>query len=140
MSRQAGTWEQVRPQVLAALQQRQQLGVLVAIALHEGEVVRALELLPQARGGWQDYTREVAQAAESAHPHAALELYSRLVERSIAHRSRPAYQQVVSDLTRMQQLYLRLGASPDWETYIQALRTRYPTLRALHDELHKARL
>lgn len=38
------------------------------------------------------------------------------------------------------QFSIRLQASADWETYMQALRTRYPTLRALHDELHKARL
>ena len=45
-----------------------------------------------------------------------------------------------SYLQRAKQLASRLQATADWETYMQALRTRYPTLRALHDELHQAQL
>ena len=130
----------MRPSVLNALQHQKQFGALISIALHEGDVAQALELLPRVSDGWHDYTWEVAQAAEQEHPHAAITLYQELAERPIGRRSRGAYQQASSYLQRAKQLSSRLQASTDWETYIQALRTRYPTLRALHDELHKAQL
>jgi uncharacterized Zn finger protein len=140
VSRKAGTWAQVRSSVLDALQRQKQFGALISIALHEGDVARALELLPRVSDGWHDYKWEVAQAAEKDHPHAAIALYQELAERAIGRRSRGAYQQATAYLQRAKQLSSRLHASTDWETYMQALRTRYPTLRALHDELHKARL
>jgi hypothetical protein len=34
----------------------------------------------------------------------------------------------------------RIGERKRWDEYLAALRARYPTLRALHDELRKARL
>jgi uncharacterized Zn finger protein len=140
VSRKIGTWEQVRASVLDALQRQKHFGALVAIALHESDVTRALELLPRVSGGWHDYKWEVAQAAEKEHPHAAITLYQELAERAIAQRSRGAYQQATTYLKRAKQLYGRPEAPADWEAYVQALRTRYPTLRALHDELRKAQL
>jgi uncharacterized Zn finger protein len=140
VSRKAGTWEQVRASVLNALQRQKNFGALVDIALHEGDVARALELLPRVSDGWHDYTWEVAQAAEKEHPHAAIGLYQELAERAITQKSRGAYQQATTYLKRVKQLYGRLKAPADWETYVQALHTRYPTLRALHDELRKAQL
>lgn len=140
VSRKAGTWVQVRPRVLDELQRQKHFGSLVDIALHEGDVARALELLPRVSDGWHDYKWQVAQAAEKEHPHAAITLYQELAERAIAGRSRGAYQQATTYLKRAKQLYGRLKAPVDWETYVQALRTRYSTLRALHDELRKAQL
>jgi len=140
VSRKAGTWAQVRSGVLNELHRQKHFGALVDIALHEGDVARALELLPHVSDGWHDYKWEVAQAAEKEHPHAAITLYQELAERAIARRSRGAYQQATTYLKRAKQLYGRLKATADWETCIQALRTRYPTLRALHDELRKAQL
>lgn len=140
VSRKAGTWAQVRPRVLDELQRQKHFGALVDIALHEGDVARALELLPHVSDGWRDYKWNVAQAAEKEHPHAAIALYKELAERAIARRSRSAYQQATTYLQRAKQLYSRLQAPADWETYVQALRTRYSTLRALHDELRKAQL
>jgi uncharacterized Zn finger protein len=140
VSRKAGTWEQVRASTLDALQRQQNFGALVEIALHEGDVARALEILPHVRGGWHDYKRDVAQAAEKEHPQAAITLYQELAEGAIAQRSRGAYQQAAVHLKRARTLYSRLQATADWETYIQALRTRYASLRALQDELRKAQL
>ena len=140
VSRKAGTWEQVRTSVLGELQRQKHFGALVDIALHEGDVARALELLPCVNDGWRDYRWDVAQAAEKEHPQAAIALYQELAERAIARRSRSAYQQAITYLTRAKQLYSRLKAHADWESYVQALRTRHTTLRALHDELRKAQL
>jgi uncharacterized Zn finger protein len=140
VSRKAGNWEQVRANVLQALQRQKNFGALVELALHEGDVARALEFLPQVSGGWHNYTWDVAQAAEKTHPQAAIALYQELAERAIAHRSRGSYQQAATYLQRVKTLFGRLQAPTDWETYVQALRTRYANLRALQDELRKARL
>lgn len=140
VSRKAGNWETVRARTLHALQAQKKVGVLVDIALHEGDVARALELLPDVRGGWHDYKWAVAQAAEKDYPQKAIALYQELAETAIARRSRGSYQQAAAHLKRAKQLYGRLRAKADWETYFQALRTRHKTLRALQDELQKAGL
>jgi uncharacterized Zn finger protein len=140
VSRKAGNWEAVRIDVFNALQAQKQVGALVEIALCEGDVARALELLPEVRGGWRDYKSDVAQAAEKDYPQEAIALYQELAEAAIARRSRGSYQQAAAHLKRAKQLYGRLGAKTDWETYFQALRQRHQTLRALQDELQQARL
>jgi uncharacterized Zn finger protein len=100
VSRKAGNWEAVRAGVLHALQAQKQVGALVDIALYEGEVARALELLPEVRGGWHDYQCEVAQAAEKDYPQAAIALYQELAEAAIARRSRGSYQRAAAHLKR----------------------------------------
>jgi uncharacterized Zn finger protein len=140
VSRKAGNWEPVRASMLNELQSQKNFGAMVEIALHEGDVARALELLPSVSGSWQDYKWDVAHAAEKEHPQAAIALYQELAEGAIAHRGRSSYQQAVAHLKRAKQLYGRLSANADWQSYFQALRTRYTNLRALQDELQKARL
>jgi uncharacterized Zn finger protein len=141
VSRKVGTWEQVRAGVLEALEQKQYMGPLIEIALHEGDVVRALELLPRVgQSAWRDYTGEVARAAEKACPQAAIGLYKEMVERAIGGRQRRTYQHAAQYLKRVKTLYTRLKASSDWKAYIHTLRTQYAHLPALHDELRKARL
>jgi uncharacterized Zn finger protein len=141
VSRKAGTWDQVRADVLDTLRRGQHVGPLIEIALHEGEVMRALELLPQVNPVWRHaYSGEVARAAEQDHPQEAIALYKELVERAIGGRQRRTYQQAARHLTRLKALYTRLEAQSDWETYVQTLRTSYTRLPALHDELRRARL
>ncbi|MGH9938364.1 MAG: hypothetical protein ACREAM_19135 [Blastocatellia bacterium] len=43
-------------------------------------------------------------------------------------------------MQRAKKLAERIGERKEWEEYLTALRARYPRLRALHDELRKARL
>jgi uncharacterized Zn finger protein len=140
VSRKAGNWEAVRARILNKLQEQKQVGALVEIALYEGAVARALELLPEVRGGWHDYKGEVARAAEKDYPQEAIALYQELAEVAIARRSRGFYQQAAAYLKRAKQLYGRLRAKAEWESYVQSLRTRHRTLRALQDELQQARL
>jgi uncharacterized Zn finger protein len=141
VSRKAGSWEQTRAEVLDALDQTQRVGPLIDIALHEGDVTRALALLPQAsRSGWHDYIGKVARAAEQAYPQEAIGLYKEMVERAIGGRQRRTYQQATQVLKRIKALYTRLEASADWEAYVRTLRTHHAHLPALQDELRKARL
>jgi uncharacterized Zn finger protein len=63
-----------------------------------------------------------------------------LAERAIGNRSRGAYQQAVDYLKRAKKLAGRHDGEAEWQSYLQSLRARYPTLRALQEELSKARL
>jgi uncharacterized Zn finger protein len=140
-SRRVGIWDQVRIEVLTALEHKRHIGPLIDIALHEGEVSRALALLPrvsQAEG--RDYRAEVAHAAEKAYPQEAIELYKEMVARAIGRRRRRTYQRTVQYLKRIKTLYARLKIPSQWEAYYQALRAHAVHLPALHDEWHKARL
>ena len=136
-----GGWEETRVDVLEVIEAKNQIGLLIEIALHEGHVSRAMELLPQLDGWhWRDYRREVAEAAEKDYPQRAAALYREMVEDAIAKRQRHAYRQAAEDLKRLKELYGALGAASEWEEYILNLRRRYARLPALQDELDKARL
>jgi uncharacterized Zn finger protein len=126
------------------LESKEEFGALIEIALSEKNVTQALELLPLAdvRPGWDyhDYRCDVSRAAEKDHPRAAIRLYQELAERDIGHRSRESYRYATEHLRRAKKLAERIGERKRLDEYLAALRARYPTLRALHDELRKARL
>jgi uncharacterized Zn finger protein len=144
VSRKSRQWDAVRADALAELESKGEFGALIEIALSEKDVARALELLPRAdiRSGWDghDYRWDVARAAEKDHPRAAIILYQELAVRDIGHRSRESYRYATEHLRRAKKLAERIGERKQWDEYLAALRARYPTLRALHDELQKARL
>jgi tetratricopeptide (TPR) repeat protein len=141
VSRKLGTWDQVRVEALKALERNKRFGALTEIALHEGDVPRALELLPRMQP-WEQgqYQWQVAQAAEIGHPREALALYKQLVEHAIRGRDRQAYQQAVQHLKRMKAVFKTLEAASDWDAYLQSLRAQYRHLPALQDEMRQARL
>ena len=136
-----GTWETLRSALLKTLDPQRQASLLLQIALEEGDVAWALEIIsrPGARFSANELIR-VAQAAEPDHPRAALEIYRRRAERAIAARGRGSYQIATSHLLRVRDLYHRLGEDAAWEAYIAHLRQEHQRLRALQDELNKAEL
>lgn len=141
VSEEIGGWREVRAGVLRELEEKDQIGALVEIALHEGDVGRALELLPRApRGGWRDYRREVAGAAEEERPLDAIALYKEMAEAAIGGRQRKAYAQAAAFLRRVKLLYEGLGCDGEWQKYLAALKRKYAHLPALQDELNKAGL
>jgi uncharacterized Zn finger protein len=134
-------WAQVRPELLQELESGQKWHVLIEIALDEGDVAWALDLLPRMQrwyGG--DYELRVAQAAEADYPQAALDIYRRRVERLIGARGRGNYRAAAELLVRARELYRRMGVPADWERTIADLRERHRRLPALRDELNKAGL
>jgi uncharacterized Zn finger protein len=141
VSRKLGIWDQVRTDALKALERSKRFGPLTVIALHEGDVPRALELLPRMQP-WErgQYQWQVAQAAEKSHPRQALALYTELVKHAIHGRDRRTYRQAVQYLKRMKATYTSLKAAADWEAYVQSLRAQYRLLPALQDEMRQARL
>jgi uncharacterized Zn finger protein len=133
-------WEQTRAGALKRLERDKQFGMLIEIALHEDDVACALAVLPQVKGGWRDYKLEVAKAAEKDFPQEAITIYKDKAQRAINERSRNSYATAAGYLKRVKTLYQRIGASREWDSTIQALRTQYANLPALQDELSKAKL
>lgn len=136
-----GTWETLRPALLKTFDPQRQASLLLQIALDEGDVAWALEIISRPGALFSaDALIRVAQAAEPGHPRAALEIYRRRAERAIAGRGRANYQTAAGHLLRVRDLYHRLGEDATWEAYIAHLRQEHRRLRALQDELNKAGL
>jgi uncharacterized Zn finger protein len=120
---------------------------LIRIYLDEGEVDQAIALWESHSGkrrgfaaAWDRVDLEVAQAAEKSHPETALQIYRAEVESLIAARGRQSYQSACQFLKKIRPLLKTFGHSRDWDDYISRLRDENRLLRALHDELKKARL
>jgi len=154
IARQLGRWETLRPELLAFLEQSQDITLLIEIALDEGDIDKALKLLEgivkKDRDGYT-YTSskihynlgidlDVARAAEETRPREAIQIYQRRAERFIAMRDRKHYQEACPLLAKMRALYQKLGESEAWTSYITTLREQNRNLRALKDELAKAGL
>src|SRR6266566_3393989 len=151
-----GRWETLRPEMVAYLEQGGNTRLLIQIALDEGEIDKALQLLKGMAkkdsygytydGGYGYYgyssniALEVAGAAEETRPREAIELYRQYAERLIAMRDRKNYQAACTYLLKMRALYEKLGENEAWTGYITALREQNRNLRALKEELARARL
>jgi len=148
-------WENIRPTLLAHLQQSQNTHLLIQIALDEGEIDKAIELVKSRQktessssyGYGYGFTYgvgviaiEVAKAAEETRPRAAIEIYQQYSERLIAQRGRPSYQEACQYLLRVRELYQKLDENEIWTNYITKLRDNNRMLRALKEEMAAARL
>lgn len=136
-----GIWEELRFSLLNNLETKNQLGLLIEIALHEQDIERALELAANIKG-YNDirYKEKVAEAAKKTHPQEVIALYQQLAHKSISEKNRKAYQVAAQYLQQAKAVYESQNADSDWETYIKGLRSQYPNLPALQDELRKAKL
>ena len=142
--------------MLAFLEQAKNTTLLIQIALDEGDIDQALQLLKgiakkdsygyiyNSGYGYYGYgsniALEVARAAEETRPREAIELYRQYAERLIAQRGRQNYQEACKYLAKMRALYEKLGENEAWTSYITALREQNRNLRALKEELVNAGL
>jgi len=140
LAEQLGVWPQARSEALEIIAQNNHTGLLIEIALDEGDVVRALQLLPQVSPGRSYMRGEVAKAAQADYPREAIRLYQEMAEEAIAIRQRKSYSHAASLLRLVGELYKRLGDGAGWTKYYGALKNRYGNLPALQDELRKAGL
>ena len=129
-------WEPLHPGLIQKLEADQYWNLLIEIALEEGDVTRALEYLPHQRWGRHDL--QVARAAETSHPQAAIEIYCQRVERLIEARGRANYHEAAAILQRVRGLYHQRSTHTEWDHLLTELRQRYARLPALMDELDKA--
>ncbi len=144
-------WDEVRSELLAYVKQSRKTDVEIEIALDEGQVHLALELLnagkqtKDPRNGPYGSTNlnvgiEVAKAAEENYPQEAIEIYQAYVEMRIEWRGRENYHTACQYLLSIRRLYQKTGKSNEWAVYIADLRERNARLPALKDEMDKARL
>ena len=146
LATQLGRWETLRPELLAFVEESRNTPLLIHIALDEGEIDKALALLksdskPDYRYAYY-YNIEltVARAAEETRPRAAIEIYQKQAEKLIALRQRKHYHEACKYLAKVRTLYEKLGENEEWTSYITELRERHHTLRALKEEMEKAKL
>lgn len=157
LAEQLNRWEALRVELLDFLVQASKAALLIQIALDEGDIDRALQLLKGVEkkdrpgysyvyisgygySGFNALTLQVAQAAEELRPQEAIELYRDLVEKLIAQRGRQNYQEACKHLTKIRALYEKSGESAAWSRYITTLREQNRNLRALKEELAHAGL
>ena len=150
LGRQAGRWEGMRPEILTFLREQRWNDLLVAIYVDDKDVDKALEALREVGSpaigysyglyGGEPLALQVARAAAETRPHAALEIYAQQVERLIAGRNRTYYAEAARLLVQMRDIYDNLDEGEAWDAYLEDLRTRYKTLRALKDEMASADL
>lgn len=151
LAQQFGRWDEVRAELLAYVQQARLTNVEMEIALDEGRVDLALELLeagkqtkdirngPYGSANF-DVGLEVAQAAEETYPQRAIEIYQRYVDMRIEWRGRENYRIASQYLLSIRRLYQKMGKGSEWKGYIADLRQRNAKLPALRDEIAKAKL
>jgi hypothetical protein len=151
LAQQLDRWEAVRTEIMAYVQKSHITALQIEIALDEGKVELALQLL-QAESQTEDRRTgpygsdnfdagiKVAKAAEDSHPQESIEIYQAYVETRIEWRGRENYQVACQYLTSIRRLYQKLGKSDTWTRYIAALREQHRNLPALKDELAKAKL
>jgi uncharacterized Zn finger protein len=141
LGNQTGVWGRLQPALLGNLDAQRYATLLIDVALDEGNVDRALEILSQPGAlVTTDTQMRVAQAAGSDHPHAALEIYRSCAERAIAARGRVNYVTAAELLLRVRDLYERLGEESTWQRYITRLREAHTRFWALKEELDRAGL
>ncbi len=149
-------WASLRPRLLQVLEKQDNLTSLIGIYLEEGQVGAALETLQrleeksgQNRNNNYGYFRNnepsslklrVAQAAEKDFPAEAIRFYNEAAEGFIGRKNRGSYLEAITYLTKIKQLYQKRKREAEWQAYTTRLRTTYSTLRAFHEELHKAGL
>ena len=145
LARSPERWDELRAAILSRLADEERHNLLTQIHLLEEDVDRALKTLERVRTaarGWggAPLSIQVAQAAEESRPRAAIRIYVERTERLIAARGRHNYREAAQYLTRVRDLYHRLGEGGSWDTLIADVREQNRRLRALKDELNKAGL
>lgn len=144
-------WDEVRSELLAYVKQAHLTNVEIEIALDEGRIDLALELLEAGKQtkdprsgpyGSANFNVgiEVAKAAEENYPQRAIEIYQRYVDMRIEWRGRDNYRTACEYLRSIRRLYQKMGKSNEWAAYIADLRERNAKLPALRDEMAKAKL
>ena len=151
LAQQLDRWDEVRSELLTYVNQSRKTDVEIEIALDEGHINLALELLKAGkqtkdpRSGPYGSTNlnvgiEVAKAAEENYPRETIEIYQRYVDMRIEWRDRGNYQVACQYLISIRKLYQKIGKSNEWTTYIADLREHNARLPALKDEMAKAKL
>ena len=83
---------------------------------------------------------DVAERTLQTHPEKALPVFIDSARKAIDRRSRDSYQQAAGYLVTVRDTYDSIDEYEVWEKVIARIRSDFPRLPALHDELRKAGL
>ena len=144
-------WEQQRPILIKALEQRLNWQALISIYLSEKKIEEsliALKELERDRGNFgywagspsDSYQVRVAKAAEGTHPGEAIQIYQKVIAKLIEVRGRDTYKMAAGYLAQVKRLYNKQQREKEWEAYITEIRHNHKSLRALKEELDNLRL
>lgn len=146
----SGQWDVIRPSLLDRLRKDKTYGreLLVRVHLREGELDEAIAALKPAEAsnaGWgfgysHSLSLDVARAAERDRPKVSLEIYRKQAESLIRSGSRPTYKEACKYLKKVRTLYHDLGEDGQWDQYVAEVREKNHRLRALKEEMAKAKL
>ena len=141
LSGKLGNWDTFQAEVLEILDSKKFVSVAIQVAVVEEDFDRAIALLNNSNlYNRQEQVLAVALAAEKTKPELAIELYETVVTTLILNKNRPSYKQATKHLLRIRSLYEGIDMQSSWSIYIKQLRDTYPTLKALQEELQKAKL
>ena len=132
---------ELRAQLWRELETRNAFAAQFDIHLAEGEVRAALDLWPQL-STWERQNRhdQLASAAPRCDVETAVALWSALAESLISRKSRDAYRMAAKALVQAKRTLEKAGRGAEWSERGAVLRARYPMLRALKEELDRAKL
>jgi hypothetical protein len=133
-------WPRRRERLLADLQRTRNAWQLVEILLDEQEVGRALMVVNAPWGRRAAQRLNVAKAAEKDFPREAVALYREEAELLIGQRNREEYRAACGHLRKIRDLHARLDETAAWDSYVSGLRGQHRMLRALQEELDRAKL
>lgn len=142
-----GQWQTMQAEILQRLEERENYLLLTKIYLLEGDIDQALRMLPQSRNtprlGWYvggNLSLEVAAAAATKRPEAAIRLYLEQAERLIGARDRKNYAAAARLLKEVKRIHESTNQIDAWHSLVQSIRDQYRNLPAMQDEFNRAGL
>ncbi len=137
-----GYWGNLRGQIIAELEAKNNFRFLIDLYLDEKEFGNALAALGKLPERWGDHSihLEVAQAAKKKYPQEAIRIFTREAERFFGYRSRDNYSQGALCLREVRDIHCQLNDMESWSKRIADIREHYKKLPALQDELNKLKL
>ena len=139
LARGLGHWGELRGEILETLDRRSEVCALAQIHLSEGNLdlaIQAADRVVTSVWGTAGVVLEVAFAAESTRPDAAIALFRRHVEHLIEEKKRASYRRASEFLVRMRGLYEKKGDAAGWAIVIHDLRITHQTRHAFIQEMN----
>ncbi len=147
-----GAWTRVRPDILNTLHQEEKFALLTSIYLVDEEwdaTWETLELFVQRSskgvlgglyGKVSSLELAVAEKSQHVRPKKAIPVFVKYARQEIDLRDRSHYNQAAAYLLKVRKLYKQIGDEKSWQELIGKIRSEFPKLRALQDELNQAGL
>jgi uncharacterized Zn finger protein len=135
-------WDELRTRVVAELDKKKDVDLLVQIHLHEKEVGLAIAALGRMSEHWMGRSLriDVAKAARTQYPQESIRLYVEAAAHIMDSRDRGNYSQAAQYLRETRDIFRQMNDSPAWDKLIAEIRERYKKLPALQSELNRLKL